>query len=42
MIGCPLLGFLSDQQGSRKPVLFGGSVVMLGVLAWFLFGDPAI
>jgi MFS family permease len=42
MIGCPLLGFLSDRLGRRKPVILGGSVVMLGVLAWILFGDPAI
>jgi Na+/melibiose symporter-like transporter len=42
MIGCPLLGFLSDRLGRRKPVIFGGSLVMLGVLAWILFGDPAI
>jgi MFS family permease len=42
MIGCPLLGFISDQLGRRKPVIFGGSVMMLGVLTWILFGDPAI
>jgi Na+/melibiose symporter-like transporter len=42
MIGCPLLGFISDRLGRRKPVIFGGALVMLGVLAWILFGDPAI
>ena len=42
MIGCPLLGFISDKLGRRKPVILGGSIVMLGVLAWILFGDPAI
>jgi MFS family permease len=42
MIGCPLLGFISDKLGRRKPVLLGGSVMLLGVLAWILFGDPAI
>jgi MFS family permease len=42
MIGCPLLGFISDRLGRRKPVILGGSAVMLGVLAWILFGDPAI
>ena len=42
MIGCPLVGFISDRLGRRKPVILGGSVVMLGVLAWILFGDPAI
>jgi MFS family permease len=42
MIGCPLLGFVSDKLGRRKPVILGGSAVLLGVLAWVLFGDPAI
>jgi len=38
MIGCPLLGFISDRIGRRKPVIFGGAVVLLAVLAWALFG----
>jgi MFS family permease len=42
MIGCPLLGFISDRLGRRKPVIFGGTVVLLGVLAWVLFGVPEI
>jgi MFS family permease len=42
MIGCPLLGFISDRLGRRKPLILGGSIVLLGVLAWILFGDPAI
>jgi MFS family permease len=42
MIGCPLLGFISDRLGRRKPVILGGAVVMLAVLAWILYGDPAI
>ena len=42
MIGCPLLGFLSDRIGRRKPVIFGGTIMLLAVLAWVLFGDPAI
>jgi MFS family permease len=42
VIGCPLLGFLSDRLGRRKPVILGGALMMLGVLAWTLFGDPAI
>jgi MFS family permease len=42
MVGCPLLGFVSDKLGRRKPVILGGAAVMLGVLAWVLFGDPAI
>jgi len=42
MIGCPLLGYLSDKLGRRKPVILGGSAALLGVLAWVLFGNPAI
>jgi MFS family permease len=38
IIGCPLLGFISDRMGRRKPVVIGGAVVLLGCLAWILFG----
>jgi MFS family permease len=38
MIGCPLLGFISDRIGRRKPVILGGALVVLAVLAWVLFG----
>ena len=38
IIGCPLLGFLSDRLGRRKPVIVGGAVVLLGCLAWVLYG----
>jgi MFS family permease len=42
MIGCPLLGFISDRLGRRKPVLIGGTVMLLAAVAWILFGDAAI
>ncbi|HET7536683.1 MAG TPA: MFS transporter [Candidatus Didemnitutus sp.] len=42
MIGCPLLGFISDRLGRRKPVIFVSAVALLGIFAWVLFGDPAI
>src|SRR5436190_8203659 len=42
MIGCPLQGFISDRLGRRKPVIMGGTLLLLGVFAWVLFGDPAI
>jgi MFS family permease len=38
MIGCPLLGFISDRIGRRKPVIIGGGLVLLGCVAWILFG----
>lgn len=38
IIGCPLLGFISDRLGRRKPVITGGAVVLLSCLAWILFG----
>ncbi len=42
MIGCPLLGFISDKIGRRKPVILAGAGGLLVMLAWILFGDPAI
>ena len=38
IIGCPLLGFLSDRLGRRKPVIVGGAALLLGCLAWILYG----
>jgi len=42
MIGCPLLGFISDRLGRRKPVIFSGTIMLLAVLTWVLFGNPEI
>lgn len=42
MIGCPLLGFISDRLGRRKPVILGGTIMLTGVLTWVLFGNPEI
>jgi len=37
VIGCPLLGYLADRMGRRKPVLIGGAVVMLAAAASVLY-----
>jgi MFS family permease len=42
IIGCPLLGFVSDRLGRRKPVIFGGAVVLMACLAWILYGSPDV
>lgn len=42
IIGCPLLGFISDRLGRRKPVMIGGATVLLACLAWVLFGPANI
>jgi MFS family permease len=38
ILGCPLLGFLSDRLGRRKPVIIGGALLLLACLAWILYG----
>jgi sugar phosphate permease len=42
IIGCPLLGFISDRIGRRKPVIIASAVVLLACLAWILFGPADI
>jgi MFS family permease len=42
IIGCPLLGFISDRLGRRKPVIIGGAIVIMACLAWILFGRTGI
>lgn len=42
IIGCPLLGFISDRVGRRKPVIIGGAIVLLACLAWILFGRTGV
>jgi MFS family permease len=38
IIGCPLLGAVSDRIGRRKPVIIGSAAVLLACLAWILYG----
>ena len=42
IIGCPLLGLLSDRLGRRKPVIAGSGIVLCGCLAWILYGPPGV
>jgi len=42
IIGCPLLGFVSDRIGRRKPVIIGAAAVLLGCLVWILYGPAGI
>jgi MFS family permease len=42
IVGCPLLGLVSDRLGRRKPVILGGAVVLLASLAWVLYGPTDV
>jgi MFS family permease len=42
IIGCPLLGMLSDRIGRRKPVILGGAAILLVCLCWILYGRPDV
>jgi sugar phosphate permease len=38
IIGAPLLGFLSDRMGRRKPVIAAGAALLLACLGFVLYG----
>jgi MFS family permease len=42
IIGCPLLGLISDRIGRRKPVIVVSGIVLLACLAWILYGIPGV
>jgi len=42
IIGCPLLGLLSDRLGRRKPIIIAGGVVLFACLAWILDGPADV
>jgi MFS family permease len=37
VIGCPLLGYISDELGRRKPVIIGGCLLMLLSFSQLIF-----
>jgi MFS family permease len=39
VIGCPLLGWLSDRIGRRKPVIIGGAAIMALLAAQIRYGQ---
>ena len=42
IIGCPLLGFISDRLGRRKPVIVVASLILMACLIWILFGEQGV
>lgn len=42
IIGCPLLGFISDRLGRRKPVIVVASLILLVCLIGILFGKVSV
>jgi MFS family permease len=42
IIGCPLLGMVSDRIGRRKPVIIASGVVLLASLTWILYGPTGV
>jgi MFS family permease len=42
IIGCPLLGFVSDRIGRRKPVIAMSAVVLFACLGWILYGRAGV
>ena len=42
IIGCPLMGLISDRIGRRKPVIITGAVILFNCLAWILFGPTNV
>ena len=42
MIGCPLLGWVADRIGRRKPVIIGAGALLLVTLALALYGPKGM
>jgi MFS family permease len=42
IIGCPVLGLLSDRIGRRRPVIGASGLVLFACLGFILYGDPGV
>jgi sugar phosphate permease len=42
ILGCPILGWLSDRMGRRKPVIVACAAVLLACMAWILYGPANV
>jgi MFS family permease len=42
IIGCPLLGLISDRIGRRKPVIAAGGIVLVACMTWILYGPSDV
>jgi MFS family permease len=42
IIGCPLLGLISDRLGRRREVIIASGVVLFACLAWILYGTADV
>jgi len=42
IIGCPLLGLISDRLGRRREVIVASAVVLFACLAWILYGSAGV
>lgn len=42
IIGCPLIGVISDRMGRRKPVIIGAGLMLMACLAMILYGPVGL
>jgi sugar phosphate permease len=42
IVGAPLLGWISDRLGRRRPVIIVGALVLLACLGWILYGPTDV
>jgi sugar phosphate permease len=42
ILGCPVLGLVSDRIGRRKPVIVTSAAILFACLAWILYGPADV